>query len=139
MRRDAVLSKNISIPERRARSVTPGLLNPKHSKMNTINFETFFRTENVRLPGNATLLPKDSEKVEFITQLKLLKFQLNKSAFETTSIEKALNKSKFELFKTEYSEKLSESRLKSLGDKFDNLEKEETKIKNEEKNYFRWI
>ena len=131
MRRDAVLSKNISIPERRARSVTPGLLNPKHSKMNTINFETFFRTENVRLPGNATLLPKDSEKVEFITQLKLLKFQLNKSAFETTSIEKALNKSKFELFKTEYSEKLSESRLKSLGDKFDNLEKEETKIKND--------
>lgn len=118
-----------SFSQRRARSVTPGLYVKKNSRMNSINWETFFKNENGKIPYNTPALPTNSEKVEFTAQLKILKNQFNKTKNEWNIIESNLNKTKNEVLKVENTEKTALAKIKSMKDKEELLIKKLEKIK----------
>lgn len=128
MRITEYLDKTCSVSRNRTRSATPGLL-PQRARPNSTDLENFFHRKTSKIPFDSIpVQDADSGSLEYITQLKLLKTQLNRSKLEWVSIESHLKKAKIDISKIEFSEKEALSRLEYLEKKSEFLQLEKLRV-----------
>ena len=130
MRIAAYLDKVRSGSRGRTRSATPGVISLKSNRLNLLEIDNFFDRENAKIPlRNAPVIKEESGNQEYVTQLKLLKTQFNRSKIDWAHIESHLNKTKSDMQKLDNSEKEAQIKQNNLEEKFKSLEKELEKIK----------
>ena len=130
MRITEYLDKTRSGSRRRTRSTTPGVLPLKANRQNLLDLDNFFDRENAKIPlKNTPVLKEESGNQEYVTQLKLLKTQFNRSKLDWAHTEANLSKAKSNIQKLDNFEKEVQLKRNSLEERFESLKEELEKIK----------